>query len=235
MMAERDELYVTFDGQAGFQLRSRRRGPHPLRRAPRAPAAAVDAQLLRGAAAEAEMERAVGPASAPVQKQPRRLRDTELNASHAAFGGSSGRKPCERKPCQVLPRPVFLAAFRLRACRPCHAGRRATRWDLQPALRLGVSLLMLTTIAEILNLVLLNVPVVLLERARELVRAVVAADEVQEVGVGRMDRGLERRAAGRRDRPRRQARDTDRCCTASRTTDRPCGCCRRSGRPCTSP
>ena len=30
LMAERDELYVTFDGQAGYQLRSRRRGPHSV-------------------------------------------------------------------------------------------------------------------------------------------------------------------------------------------------------------
>ena len=56
MMAERDELYVTFDGQAGYQLRGRRRSPHPMRRSARATAASLVAQLLRGAAAEAEVE-----------------------------------------------------------------------------------------------------------------------------------------------------------------------------------
>jgi hypothetical protein len=47
------------------------------------------------------------------------------------------------------------------------------------AATIATALMMLTTIAEILNLVLLHIPVVLLERAGKLVRAVVAADEVQ--------------------------------------------------------
>src|SRR4249919_4141299 len=59
------------------------------------------------------------------------------------------------------------------------------------------TLVMLTAIAKILHLKLLNIPIVLLESARELVRAVVAADEVHVVGGGGMHRGLERRAAGR--------------------------------------
>ena len=150
MMAERDEVYVTFDGQAGYQLRGRRRDPHPLRRAPRAPAPPIDAQLLRSAAAEAEVERAVDPAQAAGS----RLAEPEPSDS-----------VCLRPSCPSCP-----------------------------------------LISEVLNLILLHVAVVLLERARELVRAVVAADEVQIVGVGRMDRRLERRAAGRRDRSGRQAR-----------------------------
>ena len=92
-------------------------------------------------------------------------------------------------------------------------------------------LMMLTAIAKVLNLILLDIAVVLVERARELVRAVVAADEVQIVGVGRMH-APPRATRGRATRSARAAgRDSDRCCTASRTTDRPCGCCRRSGPP----
>src|SRR5580765_222211 len=73
--------------------------------------------------------------------------------------------------------------------------------------RAGVcALIVLTAIAKILNLKLLNIPVVLLEGARELVRPVVAADEVQVVGGGRMHGGFERGAAGRGDRSGRQAR-----------------------------
>ena len=58
-MDSRDEVFVTFDGQAGFQLQE---GDEiSIRRAERhAPAdPAVDAQLLRGAAQEAEMGRAI--------------------------------------------------------------------------------------------------------------------------------------------------------------------------------
>src|SRR3954470_11761360 len=59
-------------------------------------------------------------------------------------------------------------------------------------------------LAEVLHLVLLDVAIVFVERAGELVRAVVAADEVEVLGVGRVHRGLERGEAGRRNRPRRQ-------------------------------
>ena len=62
------------------------------------------------------------------------------------------------------------------------------------------------SVAKILHLIFLHVAVVLVERPRELVRAVVAAHEIQKVGVGRVHRRVERRAAGRRDRSGRQAR-----------------------------
>src|SRR4051794_33992841 len=59
-------------------------------------------------------------------------------------------------------------------------------------------------ISEVLHLIFLHVAVVFVERSRELVRTVVAADEVQVVGVGRMDGCFERCAARRGDRTRRQ-------------------------------
>src|SRR4051794_2413980 len=61
-------------------------------------------------------------------------------------------------------------------------------------------------ISEVLHLIFLHVAVVFVERSRELVRTVVAADEVQVVGVGRMDGCFERCAAWRGDRTRRQPR-----------------------------
>ena len=138
----------------GLSAAGRRRSPHPVRRAaPLRLHPAVDAQLLRGAAAEAEMGRTVNVGQ--------RLRSGIANSSTAA-------------PDRAALTPALLL--------PC------------------------TFIAEVLHLVLLHVAVVLLERARELVRAVVAADEVQVVDVGRLRGRLERRAAGRGDRPGRQAR-----------------------------
>src|SRR2546427_12064964 len=64
---------------------------------------------------------------------------------------------------------------------------------------------MLSSLAEVLNLVLVHVAVVFGQRARELMGAVVPADEVQKIGVGRMHGSVERGAAGRRDGTRRQA------------------------------
>ena len=59
MMEERDEVFVTFDGQAGFQLEA---GDEiRIRRADQtaAPDPPVDAQLLRGAARETEVGRTI--------------------------------------------------------------------------------------------------------------------------------------------------------------------------------
>ena len=63
-MDERDEVFITFDGQAGFQLQAGDEitvGARPGRCALHPP---VDAQLLRGAADEAEMGRALGTTAA---------------------------------------------------------------------------------------------------------------------------------------------------------------------------
>ena len=60
--------------------------------------------------------------------------------------------------------------------------------------------------AEVLHLILLDVAIVLIESAREGVGAVVAADEIQIVGVGRVSRGVERCLAGRGNRTGRQSR-----------------------------
>ena len=84
-------------------------------------------------------------------------------------------------------------------------------------------------LAKIQDLILPDILVVLGERARKHVRAVVAADEVQIVAppparwrprVRPSPATRSVLAAGPR---------TDRCCTASRTTDRRGGDCRRSG------
>ena len=56
-MDERDEVFVTFDGQAGFQLQAGRRDQYLPRRAHASADPSVHAQLLRGAANEAEMGR----------------------------------------------------------------------------------------------------------------------------------------------------------------------------------
>ena len=62
MMAERDELYVTFDGQAGYELRvgDEVRIAHPVRRAPRPLLRPSTRSYFEGPPAEAEVERTVG-------------------------------------------------------------------------------------------------------------------------------------------------------------------------------
>src|SRR5438876_10781330 len=60
-------------------------------------------------------------------------------------------------------------------------------------------------VAEVLDLILPYVAVVLVERAGELVRAVVPADKIQVVGIGWIHRGLERCFARRRNWARREA------------------------------
>ena len=133
MMAERDELYVTFDGQAGYQLRGRRRSAHPLRRAPRAPAAPVVAQLLRGAAAEAEVERALRPGL----KRTRHYNATTETQRHRANASHIGRLAAGRvAKCRTKPHATARPTIADR----CRRRRRATRWDLQRALRNSVSL-----------------------------------------------------------------------------------------------
>ena len=59
LMTDRDELYVTFDGQAGYELQAGDEVQIQCAEAAGPPAASVHAQLLRGPAAEAEMERTV--------------------------------------------------------------------------------------------------------------------------------------------------------------------------------
>ena len=56
-MDDRDEVFVTFDGQAGFQLQAGDEIEVTARRDAAPADQAVDAQLLRGAADEAEMGR----------------------------------------------------------------------------------------------------------------------------------------------------------------------------------
>src|SRR5438552_1604715 len=63
-----------------------------------------------------------------------------------------------------------------------------------------------TALLEVLNLKTLHVAVVLFERPHELVGAVVAAHEIQELGLGGVGSGLERRLAWSGNGPRRQPR-----------------------------
>ena len=60
MMDERDEVFVTFDGQAGMRTARRRRDQRLPRERADAAGPPRDAQLLRSAAREAELGEAVG-------------------------------------------------------------------------------------------------------------------------------------------------------------------------------
>src|SRR6478672_10514976 len=74
--------------------------------------------------------------------------------------------------------------------------------SVSPALA-GSTLRLVTVgafIAKILNLIFEDVPIVFGERSREFVRAVVAADEIEVVDVGRLGDRLERCASGIRNR-----------------------------------
>src|SRR5690349_3775212 len=88
--------------------------------------------------------------------------------------------------CAIARTAAATAAMTMRTGRSLPAGVARRR---RPA---GAVL------AEVLHLVFLDVAIVFVERAREFVRAVVATDEVQIFGVGRVHGGLERGAAGRR-------------------------------------
>ncbi len=63
VMDDRDEVFVTFDGQTGFDLAAARRGAGLPRRGAAPAPQAVHAQLLRGAAPEAQMGRTVSSAA----------------------------------------------------------------------------------------------------------------------------------------------------------------------------
>ena len=71
-------------------------------------------------------------------------------------------------------------------CEIRHDGWRVERYQRLLVLPLGCA-----ARAEVLHLVLLNVAIVLVQRPRERVGAVVAAHEIQKVGIGRVSRGLE--------------------------------------------
>ena len=107
-MAERDEVFVTFDGQTGVSARGRRRSGGAPRRSAAAPDQADDAQLLRSAADQAEMGRAligalVDTVSASGGAAARGTLTTEVLAP-----GTSARCGCARR-----------ASWRRRASRRC--------------------------------------------------------------------------------------------------------------------
>src|SRR5207237_7569714 len=79
-------------------------------------------------------------------------------------------------------------AMRARGQRSLAASRRTRTPPLPVSPDVSsVRFLRASFVAEILNLKLLHVAIVLGERLRELVRAVVAADEIQIVRIGRVD------------------------------------------------
>src|SRR4051812_42161451 len=81
-------------------------------------------------------------------------------------------------------------------------GRARTAGNGAPAhAAAAAALTLLTAIPEVLDLVLLDVAIMLVERRREGVSAVVAADEVEILDRRRIGRGFERRASGRCNRP----------------------------------
>ena len=74
-MDERDEVFVTFDGQAGFELQAGDEVAGASCGAAAAADQAVDAQLLRGAADETEVGRAVA-RLASIARAPARVIDS---------------------------------------------------------------------------------------------------------------------------------------------------------------